>query len=214
MSLSFNGYVSRQPSTDTTPGRIVVLISGNGSNLQALIDACADGSLDAEIVGVISNRPQAFGLTRAERAQIPTTTIPHVGRPRAEYDSELARIAAGYSPELVVLAGWDRILTPYFVGQHTTINLHPSKPGVIVGLGAIQKTFDAWQNGKVAEGGVMVHYVPDEGVDIGPVIVTESVPLFPNDTLADFEARVHETEHRLIVAGTAKALTNVLAMRV
>jgi formyltetrahydrofolate-dependent phosphoribosylglycinamide formyltransferase len=189
--------------------RLVVLVSGNGSNLQAVLDACADGRLAAEVVAVVSNNSNAYALQRAEAAGVDTVVAPHDGRERADYDNELAYTVASYGPDLVVLAGWNRLLTSVFVSHHVTINLHPAKPGAFPGLGAINKAYDAWQEGRIDSGGVMVHYVPDEGVDSGPVIAWESVPFEAGDTLDAFEARVHEVEHRLLVDGIATALDTV-----
>lgn len=188
------------------PPRLAVLVSGNGSNLQAIIDACSAGDLDAEIAVVVSNNPNAHALERAAAAGIPTEVAPHQGRERAEYDQELAYTVASHDVDLVVLAGWNRVLTTYFVGHHTTINLHPAKPGMFRGLGAIEAAFEAWQRGEITEGGVMVHYVPDEGVDVGPVIASMPVPFVDGDTIELYEQRVHQAEHRLLVDAIATVL--------
>jgi len=187
---------------------LAVLVSGNGSNLQAIIDACADGTLGAEVKVVISNRPDAYALTRAADAGVPTLVIEQGDQPRRVYDSELARAVATVGVDLVVLAGWDRLLSEAFVTHHTVVNLHPAKPGVFPGLGAIEKAFSGWLDGTVTSGGVMVHFVPDEGVDDGPVIETEEVPFEPDDTLETFTERVHATEHRVVV----KAIDKVIAL--
>jgi len=193
--------------------QLVVLVSGNGSNLQALISATAqdpaNGGLDATITAVVSNRADAYALQRAQAAGIPTEIAPHQGIDRATYDQELAYTVASYQPDLVVLAGWDRILTTYFVAHHTTINLHPAKPGTFRGLGAIEKAFDAWQHDEITEGGVMVHYVPDEGVDDGPVLVWEPVPFFTGDTLDTYSERVHHTEHTVLIEAVRLALAQL-----
>lgn len=186
--------------------RLAVLVSGNGSNLQAVLDACADGTLAAEVRIVISNRPDAFALTRAADAGVPILVIEQGDRPRRVYDDELARTVATVGVDLVVLAGWDRLLSETFVAHHPVINLHPAKPGAFPGLGAIEKTFAGWREGRVTTGGVMVHFVPDEGVDDGPVIVTEEVPFAPGDTLHTFSERVHQTEHRLLVEAIDKVI--------
>ncbi len=188
------------------PFRLAVLVSGNGSNLQAVLDACADGTLAAEVRVVISNRAEAYALTRAVEAGVPTLVMEQGDRPRRVYDTELARTVATVGVDLVVLAGWDRLLSEAFVAHHPVINLHPAKPGVFPGLGAIEKAFAGWQDGTVTSGGVMVHFVPDEGVDDGPVIVSEEVPFVPDDTLATFTERVHETEHRLLVEAIDKVI--------
>lgn len=191
-------------------GRLVVLASGYGSNLQALIDATLSGQLDAEVAAVVSNYPDAYALTRAQEAGIDTVLAPHQHTDRALFDEDLAYTVAGYAPHLVVLAGWDRILTSRFVHHHVTINLHPAKPGTFKGLGAIERAFAAWQQGEIESGGVMVHYVPDEGVDDGPVIGWEPVPFEPDDTLDTFSARVHQSEHRLLVSSVKTALAREL----
>ena len=190
-----------------SPGRLVVMVSGSGTNLQAILDACASDVLDAEVVLVISNNPDAYALERAKLADVPATVMPHKGRDRAEYDTELAYEATIVGADLVVLAGWNRVLSDSFLAHHRVINLHPAKPGAFPGLGAIEKAFEAWRRGEVSSGGVMVHYVPDEGIDDGPVIAWEEIPFVEGDTLESFEIRVHETEHRLLVQSIGTVLT-------
>ncbi len=189
-----------------TRRRIAVLISGNGSNLQAIIDACAADALPAQVVLVVSNRGSAFGLTRAERAGIPTRCFPwqpyrDAGRPRAAYDADLADLVAGSAADLVVLAGWMHVLSPAFLTPFSgrVLNLHPALPGSFPGTDAIARAFEAFGRGEITHTGVMVHWVVPE-VDAGPVIATAAVPIYPADTLAELEIRVHETEHRLLVA--------------
>jgi formyltetrahydrofolate-dependent phosphoribosylglycinamide formyltransferase len=192
--------------------RLVVLISGSGSNLQAILDACGQSpgsgpaTLDAEVVLVVSNNADAYGLTRAAEAGVATTVLPHKGRERADYDTELAYIVSTVGADLVVLAGWLRVLTHNFLDHHPVINLHPAKPGAFPGLHAIERAFEAWTEGRVTEGGVMVHWVPDEGVDVGPVIAWEAVPFVTDDTLEAFEQRVHGVEHRLLVQAIGEVL--------
>lgn len=195
--------------------RIVVLISGSGSNLQALIDAVGDGTLDGRIVLVVSNRRTAFGLTRAENATIETLYFPL--KPyrdsaesdfRTRYDADLAAAIAPFRPDVIVLAGWMHILSPAFLDRfpRQVINLHPALPGHFAGTHAIERTFEAFQRGESAEGGCMVHYAIPE-VDAGAVIAQEVVVIRPNDTLDTFAARIHAAEHRIIVAATQKVLT-------
>lgn len=192
----------------STTGRLAVFVSGNGSNLQAVLDAITSGSLSAEVAVVVSNSADAYALTRAEGAKVPTLVRPHLPAvSRADYDSALAAEVATFNVDLVVLAGWDRLLTPDFVGRHPVINLHPAKPGRYPGLGAIERCFEAWRRGEETAGGVMVHYVPDEGVDNGPTIIWEEVPFEDEDTLNTFADRVHATEHRLIVEAIAEVLS-------
>ncbi len=191
--------------------RLAVLISGYGSNLQAIIDAIAAGRLDAEIAVVASNRREAFGLTRAERAGIPTLYVPlkpysDAGRPRELYDAELAQQVAAFAPDLVVLAGWMHVLSPTFLDRFPgrVLNLHPALPGQFAGTHAIQRAYDAFLRGEIDHTGVMVHWVVPE-VDAGPVIASAEVPIQPGDTLDDLEARIHTVEHRLLVEAIALA---------
>lgn len=182
--------------------RLAVLISGNGSNLQAILDACAGNSLPASIVAVISNKPDAYGLTRARNAGVPAIAFPKIdGESRREYDSRLAALAASYQPDFIVLAGWMRLLTSNFLSAFPSrvINLHPALPGAFPGTHAIERAYAAWQAGEIDHSGVMVHLVPDEGVDDGPVLASAKIPFQPGETLAQFEARVHAVEHQLLV---------------
>src|SRR5688500_18676444 len=162
--------------------RLVVLSSGSGSNLQAIIDAITSGSLDAEVALVVSNRKDAFGLTRAQRAGIPTLYFPlkpynDSGKSRADYDSDLASQIAAYNPDLIVLAGWMHILSPLFLERFPdhVINLHPALPGMFTGTHAIERAFDAFKRGQLGASGCMVHKVIPE-LDAGPVIVQQVVP--------------------------------------
>ncbi|MFW2332789.1 phosphoribosylglycinamide formyltransferase [Ilumatobacter sp.] len=184
--------------------RLVVMVSGNGSNLQAVLDACSDGALDglAEVVAVVSDRSDAYALQRAALGGVPSV---HVGRQdgeaRADYDARLADVVAGFDPDLIVLAGWMRILTTSFLGwfPKRVINLHPARPGELPGTHAIERAWQEALDGERDATGVMVHLVPDEGVDDGPVLATDDVEIHPDDTLESFEARVHDAEHRLLV---------------
>jgi phosphoribosylglycinamide formyltransferase-1 len=188
------------------PARLVVLASGNGSNLQAILDACASGLLAAEVVGVVSDQPAAPALARARQAGVPAHAVPRTGgERRAEYDARLADVVEPAGPDWVVLAGWMRILTMAFLGRFPSrvVNLHPALPGEHPGTHAIERAYDAWRAGGPGRTGVMVHLVPDEGVDDGPVVATAEVPILPADTLDDLTARVHATEHELLVAALA-----------
>ena len=189
-----------------TLARLVVLISGSGTNLQAVIDACESGTLPARVVAVVSNRKAAYGLVRAQKHGIPSVYHPlkqyrEGGRTRREYDADLARIVAGYEPDWVVLAGWMHVLSMAFLEHfpRRVINLHPALPGQFVGTHAIERAFEAFRRGEIEYTGVMVHQVPDEGVDVGPVVAQAKVPIYTDDTLDELEARVHRTEHRLLV---------------
>jgi formyltetrahydrofolate-dependent phosphoribosylglycinamide formyltransferase len=189
---------SNRPAT-----RIVVLASGNGSNLQAILDACAAGELGAEVVGVVSDKPDAFALRRASMAGVPAVRLGAApGEERAEYDARLATVVAELEPDLVVLAGWMRLLTMRFLGHFPgrVVNLHPALPGQLPGTHAIERAWQEALAGERNETGVMVHLVPDEGVDDGPVLATATVPIRPDDTLGTLTERVHATEHRLLIA--------------
>ncbi len=182
--------------------KLVVLISGNGTNLQAILDACASGYLAAQIVAVISNQPDAYGLERARRAKVPAIVHPKApAQDRRAYDADLALLVASYQPDWIVLAGWMRVLTSAFLDQFPSrvVNLHPAIPGTFPGTHAIERALDAFQRGDIEHTGVMVHLVPDEGVDNGPVLAQTVVPIQSEDTLATLEERVHAAEHRLLV---------------
>lgn len=190
-------------NTTTHPPRLVVLASGNGSNLQAILDACASGELAAQVVAVVSDRRAAHALQRAETAGVPSV---HVGRRDTEerhaYDSRLAEVVTGFDPEVVVLAGWMRRLTLDFLGwfPDMVVNLHPALPGELPGTHAIARAHAEGVAGVRTRTGVMVHLVPDEGLDNGPVLTTEEVALIPGETLDELEQRMHAVEHRLLVA--------------
>jgi formyltetrahydrofolate-dependent phosphoribosylglycinamide formyltransferase len=192
--------------------RLAILISGSGSNLQAIIDAIAAGRLEAQIALVVSNRREAYGLVRAEQAGIPTLYFPFkpykdAGRPREEYDADLADQMASFAPDLVVLAGWMHVLSPAFLDRFPgrVLNLHPALPGQFAGTHAIQRAYEAFQRGEIDHTGVMVHWVVPE-VDAGPVIASAAAPIQAGDSLADLEARVHALEHRLLVDAIKMAL--------
>lgn len=183
--------------------RLVVLASGNGSNLQAVIDACAEGRLPAEVVAVVSDVAHARALHRAEAAGIPAV---HIGRrsnePRTDFDARLAEVVTGFDPHTVVLAGWMRLLSTSFLGWFPgmVVNLHPALPRELPGTRAIERAFAEARAGTRTRSGVMVHLVPDEGVDNGPVLATVEVPILPTDTFDDFAERMHAAEHDLLVA--------------
>ena len=183
--------------------RLVVLASGDGSNLQAVLDACASGELPARVTHVVSDNPAARALQRAERARGVTavTCAPGDGEKRAAYDERLARVVARANPDWIVLAGWRRLLSMPFLGRfpNRVVNLHPALPGELPGLHAIERAHAEAVEGGRRETGVMVHLVPDEGVDDGPVLATATVPIHPDDTIETLATRVHETEHRLLV---------------
>lgn len=190
--------------------RLVVLISGNGSNLQAILDACASGELAATVVCVISNKTDAYGLVRARNAGIEAIHFAKLeDESRNEYDARLGELVITKQPDYVVLAGWMRILTSSFLAHfpNRVVNLHPALPNTFPGTHAIERAYEAYQRGEIEHTGIMVHLVPDEGVDNGPVLATEIVPIHPTDTLESLETRVHQTEHTLLVKTIKTLLT-------
>jgi len=177
--------------------------------LQAILDACKSGELNAEVVSVISNKANAYGLVRAKRADIEAIHFPKLeNESRSDYDARLAVYVSTCLPDYVVLAGWMRILTSSFLNQfpNRVVNLHPALPDTFPGTHAIEHAFEAYQRGEIQQTGVMVHLVPDEGVDNGPVLATEIVPIYKDDTLQALETRVHEIEHVLLVNTLKKIL--------
>lgn len=173
---------------------IVVLISGSGSNLQAIIDACQH-DLPVEIRAVISNRPDAYGLTRASETGI-TTAVLENGHftNRESYDAALQELIDGYEPELVVLAGFMRILSDGFVRHYEgrMLNIHPSLLPKYRGLHTHARALEAGD--KVA--GCTVHFVTTE-LDAGPIILQARVPILDDDTPETLAARVLEQEHKI-----------------
>ncbi|GGI76831.1 phosphoribosylglycinamide formyltransferase [Shewanella gelidii] len=174
--------------------RVLVLISGNGSNLQAIIDSC-DDHLQADVVGVISNQPDALGLQRAHHAEIDTScVIARKGESRESYDLRLQQRIEKYQPELIVLAGFMRILSDDFVSQYEgrMINIHPSLLPKYTGLNTHQRAIDA----KDTEHGASVHFVTPQ-LDSGPVILQARVPVYAEDTAELLTERVYEQEHAI-----------------
>ena len=218
-------------------GRLVVMASGAGTNLGAILDAIAEGRLDAEVAAVIINRRGAGARLRAERAGVPVHYRPlapyrEQARPtagsghmaetaseefgwdrtadRRRYDADLAELAAGAEPDLVVLAGWMHLLSSSFLERfpNRVINLHPALPGRFPGADAIADAWEAFEAGGISRTGAMVHYVPDEGVDDGPPVASVEVPIGPGDTREVLRRRIHEAEHDLIVSAIATILAD------
>jgi formyltetrahydrofolate-dependent phosphoribosylglycinamide formyltransferase len=187
--------------------RMAVLISGYGSNLESIMTAVEEGRLPGvELALVVSNRQEAFGIKRAVRHGVPVVYFPlapytAAGRPREEYDADLAAIVGAFDVSWVVLAGWMHVLGNRFLRHFPShvVNLHPALPGTFAGTHAIQRAYDAFQKGEIEHTGVMVHLVPDEEVDAGPVVVQEEIEILPEDTVDDLEERMHRVEHRLLV---------------
>jgi phosphoribosylglycinamide formyltransferase-1 len=178
--------------------RIGVLISGRGTNLQAIIDAIAAGQLRAEIAIVISNRPDALGLERAKRADVQTFVLDHQDKAkfatREAYDRELVRELKARNVGLVCLAGYMRLLTPVFLEAfpNAILNIHPSLLPAFPGLNA---QYQAWEHG-VKYSGVTVHLVTTE-LDGGPIVLQQPVPVQHDDDPETLAARILAEEHKL-----------------
>jgi len=172
-----------------------VLISGNGSNLQAFIDAVTTRELDIELAVVISNKANAYGLSRANKAGVAAMTVPSIDyQNRADFEVALARAVDSYEPDIIVLAGFMRILTPSFVSRYAgrIINIHPSLLPKYPGLHTHQRVLDAGERWH----GCTVHYVSGE-LDGGPAIIQGRVPVLDHDDEDQLAARVLEVEHRI-----------------
>jgi len=177
-----------------SPLKLAVLVSGNGSNLQAIIDAIEAGSINARIVCVVSNNPDAFALTRAAKYGIPTRI--HTNKSytsRQEYDAALVKILKDNETELVILAGFMRILSKVMVDAfpHAIVNIHPALLPAFPGLHAQKQALDYG----VRYSGCTVHLV-DCGTDTGPIILQAVVPVESSDTEETLSARIQREEHR------------------
>ena len=193
--------------TGPPPLRFVVLASGKGGNFQALVDACAEGSVNGRVVALVSDSSDAYALERAARAGIPAVHLPRFkGVARRDYDAALAETVAAFRPGYVLLLGWMRLLTDVFLSRFPlmVLNIHPALPGAFPGIHAIERAFGAWREGRIGRTGVMLHFVPDEGVDDGPVIATAEVAIGAGDDLAALETKVHAAEHRLLTETLAR----------
>lgn len=178
-----------------SPIRLVVLISGNGSNLQAIIDNITNHNLPAQIVAVISNKADAYGLERAKKAGIEQIVLSHLDyADRKLYDQALKELIDEYQPDLIILAGFMRILSNEFVEHYLNkmMNIHPSLLPKHKGLNTHQRAIDAGDK----KHGCSVHFVTPE-LDDGPVILQATVPIKDDDTAETLAARVHEQEHRI-----------------
>ena len=180
------------------PCNVVVLISGSGSNLQALIDSVAQGDNPARIAAVISNRGDAYGLVRAQTAGTATEVLDHKQFDgREAFDAALVEAIDGFDPQLVVLAGFMRILTPDFVRRFEgrMLNIHPSLLPKYPGLHTHARALEAGDR----EAGATVH-LGTAVLDDGPILGQARVPVQPGDTAATLAARVLKAEHRLYPA--------------
>lgn len=175
--------------------RIVILISGRGSNMEAIVEACAAEGWPARVAAVISNRPEAGGLAFAQSRGIPTAVVDHKAFARRDdFDAALATAIDGFAPDLLVLAGFMRILGAGFVQRYERrmLNIHPSLLPAFPGLHTHRRAIEAG----CTEGGCTVHYVTAE-LDHGPVVAQAAVPILPGDDEHSLAARVLVEEHRL-----------------
>ncbi len=177
--------------------RLGVLASGSGSNLQAILDACASGAVRAQVAAVICNVPGARALDRAERAGVPALLLPHAAfGSREAYDRELVTSLREHGVDLVCLAGFMRLITPTVLGafENRILNIHPSLLPAFPGLHAVRQALAAG----VRISGCTVHVV-DEGTDTGPILVQAAVPVLDGDTEETLAARILVQEHRCYV---------------
>lgn len=187
--------------------RLAVLASGSGSNFQAIAEAVAGGRIDAELVLLFSDHRDAYALERANTLGIPAVSAEVGDFPaKADYESHLLQVLQEYRVDLVILAGYMRIIGEQLLVAfpQRIINLHPSLLPAFPGQHGIRDAFDAG----VEVTGVTVHFI-DEGIDTGPVIAQREVPVLPTDTLESLEERIHAVEHQLypeVLAGLLRQL--------
>lgn len=197
---------------DGGKARVAVLLSGKGSNFVALADACAHGEVSAEIVVVLSNKPDAPGLDRARERGITARVIPTRGRPRAEQERDVVAALQLAQAEWICLAGYMRLLSPEFVARFPgrILNIHPALLPAFPGLEAQRQ---AWEYGAKVSG-CTVHLV-DAGCDTGPIVMQRTVPVLDDDTPETLAARILEQEHIAYAAALRQLLTRpyVIAKR-
>lgn len=190
--------------------RLAILISGRGSNMEAILDAAQDPAYPAKPVLVLSNRPGARGLETAARAGIPTATIDHTtyGKDREAFERAMHEQLTEAGVEIIALAGFMRVLTPWFVDkwQGRMVNIHPSLLPKYKGLDTHQRALDAGDT----EAGCTVHWV-SPGVDDGEIIQQASLPILPGDTAESLAARLLPVEHQLYPEALAKACADIQA---
>ncbi|RTE87487.1 MULTISPECIES: phosphoribosylglycinamide formyltransferase [Gammaproteobacteria] len=175
--------------------RVVILISGSGTNMVNLTEACQEGQIPGEVVAVISNKPDAKGLDKAAQLGINTEVLSHKEyATREDYDQALTQLIDSYQPDVIVLAGFMRILTADLVRHFSgkMLNIHPSLLPKYKGLNTHQRALDAGDDIH----GVSVHFVSEE-LDGGPVVLQAQIPIFAGDTVEDLQERVHEQEYRI-----------------
>ncbi len=179
----------------SNPLQLAILISGNGSNLQSIIDAIETGRLNAKIKAVVSNKSEAFGLVRATRHGLHTWVIDHQDYAnRDQYDDVLQHYLESIDPDYIVLAGYMRILSPDFIEafEHRILNIHPSLLPAYKGLNTHQRALDNAET----QHGVSIHLVTAE-LDAGPVILQASYPVETGDRVEDMQTKGHRLEHQM-----------------
>jgi len=187
-------------------GRVVVLFSGDGTNLSNIIETLHK-TKKIDIVATISNKPNVKGVAIAQKAHIPVEIIEHTNfKSREEFDATLVKTIQNYRPDLTVLAGFMRILTPIFTSSIKAINLHPSLLPLFKGANALEKSF----NSGMRKGGVSVHWVEQE-LDGGSIIVQEEVEIKNSDSLEEFAERIHNLEYKLLPQTIIKVLYDINA---
>jgi phosphoribosylglycinamide formyltransferase-1 len=199
-----------EQTSSSRKGRIAVLISGRGSNLRSLIDACASGQINAEIRVVVSNNPDAPGLEFARAAGIETVVLIHKGFPtREDYDAGVVAELRKRDVDLVCLAGFMRLLSPLFIRAfpRRIMNIHPALLPAFPGLHAQKQAVDY----AVKVTGCTVHFV-DEGLDTGPIIVQKTIEVRPDDTEETLSARLLPIEHQTYVGAVRLFFENRLSV--
>ena len=194
-------------STRPLRANLAVFCSGFGSNFQAIIDAIEEKKLGASIAVMVCDNPKAYALKRARRHKIPVFLFnPRLFKKREDYEKIIVGVLRSQKVRLVVLAGFMRILTPYFVKayRNRVINIHPALLPDFKGAHAIRDAFGA----KVKETGVTVHFVTPK-VDSGPAIIQKKVKILKNDTLKSLETRIHRVEHQIYPLAIKRCLHKI-----
>ena len=204
-------------SSDTPhrPARIAVLIMGTAPTYRHHRTVRAGRIPNAGVPGGLQP-PAAYGMGvpgRPSRSVFPLKPYRDAGKTREEYDADLADLIESYQPDWIVLAGWMHILSMAFIRRFPgkIVNLHPALPGQFPGTNSIQRAWEAYQQGQIRHTGLMVHLVPDEGVDEGPVILERCIPINPEDSVEDLEERVHRTEHEALPEALRRLVTGEVA---
>lgn len=184
--------------------RLVVMVSGGGTNLQAVLDACSDGRIPARVVGVVSSKPGVYALERAQRAGVPAVVIsPKDFADQAAHDEAVIEAIEGFGGQAVVLAGYLSILGPTLVNRYPIVNIHPALIPSFCGKGYYgRRVHEAVLEYGVKVSGATVHFV-DEGTDTGPIIMQKCVPVLDDDTPETLAERVLKVEHEILPASVA-----------